>query len=167
MFGASDKFLKSFWIRGSTIGWNFLNLCCNVFNPSLMGMSCWIIRVSYVFKSSYVHANKPLYFLNKQMIFYHSDGEQHVPRFTNFRSSWVPKLTCSYDNFELWNLVLIGPLNQFFRSSNISMDITPLGKLLSFTPLDASYKSLSCSSSTMVTSLNISTLTMKRSICWY
>jgi len=65
MILASNSFVISLYMRGSSDGITFLNFCWNGLAPSLIGITCWIIRVSYSFRSSYVHANTSRYCFNK------------------------------------------------------------------------------------------------------
>lgn len=125
---------------------------------------CWIIHVSYVFKSSYVHVNTSRYYLNRQTKVCLSFGGKYVPRFMKFRSFSIPILIYWCISVELWVLVFLGPLKQFFKSYSFLSETTPLGmKLLSLSSF-VSYRDCLCTSSSIVASLKISALTMKCSI---
>ena len=124
MIQASNNFLNSDWIRGSSVGCAFLNLCWNGLAPSFIGITCRMIRVSYALSSMYVHANTSRDCLNKRITNCLSYGVQQVPRLTYFRSLYVPKLICSCDNVELWVLALTCPQKWFWRSYNFSNDNT-------------------------------------------
>ena len=91
-----------------------------------------MMLVSYVFKSSYVHAKTSLYCLNRLMNLSLSVGEQHLPRFTNLGFVSIPKLINSNYRDELWVFTLGGILNFSFKSNIFSNVLTPLGMKLSY-----------------------------------
>src|SRR5713226_10561931 len=94
---------------------------------TLMGTTCLMMLVSYVFKSSYVQVKTYLYCLNRLTNLSLSAGEQHLPRFTNLGFVSVPKFISSNCRDELWVFTLAGLLNFSFRSNILSSVLTPLG----------------------------------------
>ena len=67
--------------------------------------------MSYVFKSSYVHAKTYLNSLNNFINATLSVGVQFFPRFIFFGLCLVPRLTTPYNQDELCVFVLVGILN--------------------------------------------------------
>lgn len=127
MIRASNTLVSSFYIRGSSDGWTFLSFYWKGLAPSLIDIMRWIILVSYVLVSSYVHANTSWYYLKRWMKSNWYCNVHHVLRFTNFRSFYIPILICSCNNIKLWVLAFTGPWNWFCKSYNFSSDTTPLG----------------------------------------
>lgn len=166
MIWASNNFVNSFCMRGSSVGWNVLILCWKGLVPSLIGITCCIIRVSYVLRSLYVHAKTSRYFLNRRIKSCRSCGVQQVLRFTYFRSSFVPRCICSCHNVEFWVLLFTGPWKRFSRSYNFSSDNTPLWMRFPLLVLATSRRDYSCSSSSIAASFNMSVLSIKCSIYW-
>lgn len=139
-------------MRGSSIGCTFISFYWNVLAPSLIGITCWMIFMSYVSISSYVHVKTSPYYFKKRMKAYRSFGVQQVPILTYFGSLLVPKLIYSCNRVELWVLALPNPIKRFYRSYNFSNDTTPLGMRFPLLALAASYNSFSWSSSSIATS---------------
>lgn len=102
MIQASNNLISYFFIRGSSDGCTFLIFFFNGLIPSLIGITCWIICVSYIPRPSYAHTNKSLYCLKKQTKTCHSYGMQHILRLTNFILWYVHRLIYSFIMVELW-----------------------------------------------------------------
>ena len=90
---------------------SFVIYAQKVFASSFNGIMFWIIFMSYVFKSSYVHAKTSLNslnnFLNAALLAY----VQLFPRLILFGFYLVPRFTTSYNKDELLVFVLVGLLN--------------------------------------------------------
>ena len=77
---AFKSLLSSDFIWVSKFGCIFLNLCWIGFWSGSIGMVCWIIDVSYVFKSSYLQAKTCLFFLNSLINASFSSWESPTPK---------------------------------------------------------------------------------------
>ena len=125
-----------------------------------MGTTCWMILVSYVFRSLYVQAKTSLYWLKILMKLSLSAGEKHFPRFTYLGFVSVPKFINSNCRDELWVFTFAGLLNFSFKSNIRSKVLTPLGMKLS------NFSSAWCSSSSIIAPLNTLSFVKHSIIYW-
>ena len=96
MIRAANNLLNSTLTVGSRLGCIFHNFCCTSLTPIMIGITCCMIRVSKVFKSSYDHANMSLYSLNNLVKETFLSSEHCTPRLMFWGLSGVPKLITSY-----------------------------------------------------------------------
>ena len=121
---------NSFFTNGSRLGCILRSFCWYGLTSLSNGITCYIMLVSKVFKSPYVHAKTSLYFLNSLTNRTLSCGEHLKPKLTIFGFYLVPRLIDSYFMDELCILQLVSFLNLSSRSYKSSILTTDLGIIL-------------------------------------
>ena len=151
---AASNLFNSFFTNGSSEGCIFHNFWWKGFVSPFNGIMFWIIFLSYVFKSLYVHTNTSLNSLHNFMNASLSAYVQLI--FLGFRFGL--RFTASYSKDELLVLVLVGLLNLSWRSNSFSSLIMFLGIPLlcsSFPSKVESWRRDLCCSSSMTDPLNV------------
>jgi hypothetical protein len=86
----------------------------------MMGITCYIIHVSYIFKLSYVYEKTSRYYLNNFLNVYFFEFEYQVPKLTYLSCSVVHIFTRKCIIVELFVIGLAGLLNLDCKSKSFS-----------------------------------------------
>ena len=158
MILASKILFNSFLTSGSNFIFIFLSSCWYGFAFGSKRMTCWIILVSYILISSYIHANMSLYCLNNFIKESHSDAEHLSIKFIFLGCCSKPKLITSYCMVELWILEFVILLIFLYKSYSCSILTTNVWMVLEwYSPMSNDFLLIasSCSPSSIIWYLSL------------